>query len=117
MDVTMILDDMFNHTDPQIHVVMTGFTFLFGQLDMSDLDTVRISLEKHYHAISHLVFSLYLEALVQDPTDMLHANVISDDLTCLFLDMDDVDPDFVAKIWSIPLTASNPQCPCSFSAL
>jgi hypothetical protein len=41
---------------------------------------------------------------------------ISNNLTCLFLDMDDDDRDFIAEVLSILQTTSNPQCPRSFSA-
>lgn len=41
---------------------------------------------------------------------------ISNDLACLFLDMDDVDPNFIAEIWSILQMATDPQCLCSFCA-
>jgi hypothetical protein len=41
---------------------------------------------------------------------------ILNDLTCLFLDIEDADPKFIAKIWSILQTASDPKCPRSFSA-
>jgi hypothetical protein len=70
------------------------------------------SLEEHYHAVSRSVFSLCLDAVADDNDN----TTISNDLACLFLDMDDVDPSFIHKIWSILQTASDPKCPCSFSA-
>jgi hypothetical protein len=111
-DINAILDDICNRSEPAVHTIMTGFTFLFGKLDTTDTNVNQLSSEEHYHAVSRSVFSLCLEALVEDdPTqDILN------DLTCLFLDMDDVDPDFIAKIWSILQTASDLKCPRSFSA-
>jgi hypothetical protein len=90
---------------------MTGFTFLFGKLDASDTEVDQLSSEEHYHAVSRSVFSLCLEAIVEDEDNTAKSN----DLACLFLDMDDVDLDFVAEIWSILHTASDPKCPRSFS--
>ena len=117
MDVTAILDDAYNCPEPLIHSLMIGFTFLFGKLDASDTDTDHILSEEHYHAVSRSVFSLCLETLAQDDTDNDTAIVnLQADLTCLFLNMDYMDPDFVAEIWSILQTASDPQCPHSFSA-
>jgi hypothetical protein len=111
-DVVSILDDVFNRPEPAVHTIMTGFTFLFGKLDTSDTDVDQLSSEEHYHAVSRSVFSLCLEAIVEDDDPM----DVSNDLACLFLDMDDVDPDFIAEIWSILQTASDPKCPRSFSA-
>jgi hypothetical protein len=112
MDITTILDDAFNRPEPPMHTLMTGFTFLFGKLDESDIDVDQLSLEEHYHAVSCSVFSLSLEAVTDNNDD----KGISNDLACLFLDIDDVDPDFIAEIWSILQTASDWQFPCSFSA-
>jgi hypothetical protein len=111
--VTLILDDVFDRPEPMIHMVMTGFTFLFGKLDDSDSDVDQLSSEERYHAVSCSVFSLCLEALA-NPNNS--DTTISNDLTCLFLEMEEVDPDFVAEIWSILQTANDPQCPHSFSA-
>jgi hypothetical protein len=111
-DVTNILDDLFDRPEPMLHQIMTGFTFLFGKLDTNDTDQDLLSSEAHYHAVSRSVFSLCLEAMAEDD-DSSH---ISDDLACLFLDMDEADPDFIAEIWSILQTAQDPKCPRSFSA-
>jgi hypothetical protein len=112
-DMTGILDDVFDRPDPLVHTVMTGYTFLFGKLDPSDTQDDQLSSEEHYHAVSRSVFSLCLEALADPDTD---DTTLSNDLTCLFLDMEVVDPDFVAEIWSILQSARDPQCPRSFSA-
>jgi hypothetical protein len=53
-----------------------------------------------------------LEAFADEDDDTTFSN----DLAFLFPDMDDVDPEFIAEAWSILQTASNPQCPRSFSA-
>jgi hypothetical protein len=112
MDLTLILDDVFDRPDALAHTIVTGFTFLFGKMDSSEDHKDLLSSEEHYHAVSRSVFSLCLEALSDDDLD--HA--FSDDLACLFMDMDVVDPDFVAEIWSILQSASDPKCPRSFSA-
>jgi hypothetical protein len=114
-DIISILDDLLNRPELTTHMIMIGFTFHFGKLDDSDTDVNELSSEEHYHAISRSMFSLCLEAIVKDNVTM----AISNDLACLFLDMDDVnvDPNFIAKIWSILQTASDPKCPCSFSAM
>jgi hypothetical protein len=96
-NILSILDDVFNRPDPTVHTMMTGFTFLFGKLDTTDTNVDQLSSEEHYHAVSRSVFSLCLEALVKDED----LQDISNDLNCLFLDLDDVDPDFIAEIWSI----------------
>jgi hypothetical protein len=112
-DMTSILDDIFDRPEPLIHTVLTGFTFLFGKLDPSDTDDDTLSSEEHYHAVSRSVFSLCLEALADPASEDAS---LSNDLTCLFLDMEVVDPDFIAEIWSILQSATDPQCPRSFSA-
>jgi hypothetical protein len=91
---------------------MTGFTFLFGKLDDSDTTVDQLSTGEHYHAVSLSVFSLCLEAVADENGD----KTISNDTACLFLDMEDVDPNFMHDIWSILQTASDPKCPQSFSA-
>jgi hypothetical protein len=68
------------------------------------------SSEEHKHAVSCSIFSLCLEAVADENDD----TSISNDLACLFLSMDDVDPDFIMKIWSILHTATSiPKCPRS----
>jgi hypothetical protein len=111
-DITAILDDVFNRPDPMTHSLMTGFTFLFGKLDASETHVDQMPSKEHYHAVSRSVFSLCLEAVADDDDD----KSIMNDLACLFLDMETVDPDFVAEIWSILQSASDPKCPRSFSA-
>jgi hypothetical protein len=110
-DVTAILDDVYNRPKPATHLLVTGFTFLFGKLDSSVSNIDQLSSEQHYHAISRSVFSLCLDAITDDDDD---PSMIHNDLACLFLDMDDVDPTFIAEIWSILQTTTNPTCPRSF---
>jgi hypothetical protein len=113
-DITDILDDVFDCPQPDSHLIMTGFTFLFGKLENSDTSKIdALSSEEHYHAISRSVFSLCLEAFADDNNDDA---IISDELACLFLDMELIDPEFAADVWSILKSASDPQCPKSFSA-
>jgi hypothetical protein len=57
------------------------------------------------------MFSLCLDALAKDDDD---PSTISNDLACLFLDMEDVDLTFITEIWSILQTTTYPTCPQSF---
>jgi hypothetical protein len=107
-DVTVILDDVFNRDEEQTHAILTGFTFLLGKLDLSDTDADTLLSEAHYHAVSCSVFSLCLEAVSADADNDMD---VSDDLACLFMDMEHVNPEFIADVWSILITASDPQCP------
>jgi hypothetical protein len=109
-DVMAILDDVYEKPEPMTHILVTGFTFLFGKLDSSDSNLDQLSSEQHYHAVSRSVFSLCLEAFADDNGE----STISNELACHFLDMEEVDPDFIAEIWSILQTTTNPTCPRSF---
>jgi hypothetical protein len=85
MDITAILDDMYNQPDLMPHTIMTGFMFLFGELDTSDANIDQLSTEEHYHMVSHSVFSLCLEAVTDDDDD--DDIQISNNLAYLFLDI------------------------------
>jgi hypothetical protein len=45
MDVMATLDDVYNRPEPTTHLLVTGFTFLFGKLDSSDTNVDQISSE------------------------------------------------------------------------